>query len=85
MKTIVIVLSSAAALSAAVLVAGFALDGAAVFSILVASVVVGMFASDYSRTPTYHLAPARRKAKVQSASAGTEFATMTAASNSTLS
>ena len=87
MKTIIIALSSAAVLSAAVLVTGFALDGAALFSILIASAIVGMFASDYSRVPTYNLEPApakvKAKAKVRSTVAGAEFATM-ATFNSTV-
>jgi hypothetical protein len=87
MKTIIIALASAAVLSAAVLATGFALDGAAVFAILVASAVGGMFASDYSRVPTYNLEPVpakvKAKARARSTAAGIEFATM-ATFNSTV-
>jgi len=78
MKTIVTILSSAAALCAAVAFSGFALDGVALFSIGASSVIAGIFASDYSRVPTYHLAPApaRKGIRTRRRDAGIEFATM---------
>jgi hypothetical protein len=78
MKTLAIVLCSAAVLSIATAVSGFALDGVALFAIGAASVFVGMFASDYSRVPTYNLAPvpARRKVAARRSEAGVEFATI---------
>lgn len=78
MKTIVTILSSSAALAAATVVSGFSLDGAALFSIGAASVIVSMFAADYGRVPTYNLAPepVRQKAPARRSDAGVEFATM---------
>jgi hypothetical protein len=78
MKTIVTLLCSAAVLAALTVVSGFALDGAVLFSIGAASAVVAMFASDYSRVPTYDLepAPVRQKAQARRSDPGVEFATM---------
>jgi hypothetical protein len=78
MKTLAIVLCSAAVLCVATAVSGFALDGVALLAIGAASVFVAMFASDYSRVPTYNLAPvpARRKVAARRSEAGVEFATI---------
>jgi hypothetical protein len=76
MKTLPVIASSAAALLAIAVIGGYALDGIVLFSIGAASVIVGMFASDYSQVPTYNLVPAKPVIQSRQARAGVEFATM---------
>jgi len=53
MNTWIIILSTAAAQSAAVAASGFGFDAPIVLSITAASCIVGMFASDYRQFPDY--------------------------------
>ncbi len=79
MKTMTTILISLTALCAAVRLSGFALDGVTLFTIGAAAVFAGMFAGDYSRVPTYNLAPAKapaRQKKARASDVGVEFATM---------
>jgi hypothetical protein len=55
MKTLTIILSSAAAQSAAVAANGSGFDAPTVLSIAAASCIAAMFASDYRQSPDYNL------------------------------
>lgn len=80
MKTIVTILSSFAAVCAAITSSGHSLDAAALFSGFVSSVIVGMFVNDYSAPKRALLVPAptRRAKPARETEAGTEFATLAA-------
>jgi hypothetical protein len=77
MKTILTIAVSAAALVIAAVANAFALDLANLLCIGVASGIAGMFASDYSSSPTYNLEPAKLvTSRKKTSDAGVEFATM---------
>jgi hypothetical protein len=78
MKTLITISSTAVALTIAAAANSFALDLPTLLAITVSSGIVGMFAADYSKTPTYNLdtakaAVARKQARTSDA--GVEFAT----------
>ena len=76
MKTITIIAASAAALTIAAAANAFSLNLVNILCIAVASGVAGIFASDYSSSPTYNLEPAKDAvSRKKTSDAGVEFAT----------
>jgi hypothetical protein len=80
MKTLLTILSSAAALAAAAVASGFALDATVVLSVCAAAGIAGMFAADYSRPTGCRLdtvrEPARRPVPVRRTEASPVFASL---------